>query len=96
MGLLTDILFGLAGVAAAGAAAYGAYKLYKFITEDTIKVEAREKFPDALKAKISAKKKAGKTLYVDVYGEDDEQLGTMEMEAENPPQNLYVGQEILL
>lgn len=100
MGLLTDIVLGVlgAGVAAAatGAAVYGAYKLYKYITAEIIQEEARKKYAKAFKARIKAKKDAGKTLFVDVFGRDNEQLGTMEMQAEEAPQKLYVGQEIYL
>lgn len=98
MGLLTDIVLGVLGVGAAvattAAVGYGAYKLYKYITAETIKEEARKKCKNAFKARIKAKKDAGKTLFVDVYSRDNEQLGTMEMQAEEAPQNLYVGQEI--
>lgn len=100
MGLLSDIILGVlgAGVAAAatGAAVYGAYKLYKYITAETIIEEARKKCPKGLKARVMAKKNGGRTLFVDVYGRDNEQIDTMVLEAEVPPQKLYVGQEIPL
>lgn len=98
MGLLSDIILGVLGagaaVAATAAVGYGAYKLYKYITAETIIEEARNKCKNAFKAKILAKKKAGKQLNIGLFDHNDEQIDTMEMEAEVPPQNLYVGQEI--
>lgn len=98
MGLLTDIVLGVLGVGAAvattAAVGYGAYKLYKYITAEIIQEEARKRCKEAFKARILAKKKAGKSLDVGLFARNGEQVDTMVMESEEAPQNLYVGQEI--
>lgn len=103
MGWLTDILIGLATVTAATAAVVGTVVVVSLICDyiDAPEIQkqtrqvAKQKCPDALYARI--KSKDTRKVKCDIFGEAENKLGEVNMEARNGVDpDLRVGQVIPL
>ena len=91
-----DVLCGLGAVLAAGVAVTAAaIVVNEYLDKRALQKAVRQKAPNALKAKIYEMK--SKAVKVGVFGEQNQELDTLEIQAERGiSDDLRVGQEISL